>query len=271
MSNLVRSAKSTNNWTGYDLTAYHITVRLVQPAEFFCSGPNPSLDHIDSKILTSIDVDDPSMSDTASRYLAYLEMATHASPNQDSIMDDFARETLSLLGFDERNERILTTRYNIPYNTFRESKENAQADVCLLYRPALVLLVLVVDKVLTKTDPEAHVIADAIAAFQFNNRQREDMGRPKLESMTIPCITMSRTRPTFYLVPVTNALSEAVITRQYPSVETTVLKCLTITGQYRDRHGMAGLEYRKLALGRFLAFKMLAQNHWQDIVQGYNY
>jgi hypothetical protein len=44
--------------------------------------------------------------------------------------------------------------------------------------------------------------------------------------MTIPCITMSGTRPTFYLVPVTQELSTAVIGGVYPATETTVLNVL---------------------------------------------
>jgi hypothetical protein len=59
------------------------------------------------------------------------------------------------------------------------------------------------------TDAQSQIIAGAISAFQFNNRKRESLGCKALPSMTIPCVTMSGTRPTFYLVPVTLA--------QYPS------------------------------------------------------
>ncbi|KXN85097.1 hypothetical protein AN958_11701 [Leucoagaricus sp. SymC.cos] len=110
----------------------------------------------------------------------------------------------------------------------------AQTDVCLLHRPITVLLVLIEDKTLSnRNDAESQVIAEAIAAFQFNNQKREEKGLASLTAMTIPCITMSGTRPTFYLVPVTQELSTAVIGGVYPATETRVLKCVTVVAHTR--------------------------------------
>ncbi|KAJ6490224.1 hypothetical protein C8R47DRAFT_1273115 [Mycena vitilis] len=111
------------------------------------------------------------------------------------------------------------------------------------------------------TDPQSQVIARAIAVFQFNNRKRVDFCREPLESMVIPCIAMSGTRPTFYLVPVTLQLSTAVATGQYTS-ETVVSMGVTVAGKPRRVHdGMEGTEYRKVAVQRFLAFKTLAKRY----------
>ena len=80
----------------------------------------------------------------------------------------------------------------------------------------MVLLVLIAEKVISnKTDAESQVIAEAIAAFQFNNRKREEIGLVGLATMTVPCITLSGTRQTFYLVPVTKELSNAIICGLY--------------------------------------------------------
>lgn len=85
--------------------------------------------------------------------------------------------------------------------------------------------------------------------------------------MTIPCITMVGTRPIFYLVPVTKALSNAVATGQYPEAETTVVKCVTSLGHNRRiSEGMETPEYRRVAFERFLAFKALAKEHWQTFI-----
>jgi hypothetical protein len=47
------------------------------------------------------------------------------------------------------------------------------------------------DKTLSnRNDAEAQVVAGAISAFQFNNRERRDQGLDLLDAMTIPCITM---------------------------------------------------------------------------------
>ena len=85
--------------------------------------------------------------------------------------------------------------------------------------------------------------------------------------MTIPAITMTGTRPTFFLVPVTVGLSNAVITGQYPAIQTQVLRCSTALAPAR-RAGMEDTEYRQLALKHFLAFKMLAKSHWDRILEG---
>ena len=80
---------------------------------------------------------------------------------------------------------------------------------------------LVEDKTLfNKTSAEAQ----AIAALQFNNTKRAVRSQLVLEAMTIPCITMVGTNLTFYLVPVTKELSDAVMTAQYPPRQTWVLK-----------------------------------------------
>lgn len=65
---------------------------------------------------------------------------------------------------------------------------------------------------------------------------------------------MVSTTPTFYLVPVTKKLSDAVMTGQYPPTQTQVLKCVTVAGHRRRvRDGMADIEFRRLALKRFVA------------------
>ncbi|KAG1826014.1 uncharacterized protein BJ212DRAFT_1317535, partial [Suillus subaureus] len=47
-------------------------------------------------------------------------------------------------------------------------------------------------------------------------------------------------RPIFYLVPVTEALSVAVATGQYPEARTTVSRCITSLGH--DRRISEGME-----------------------------
>lgn len=130
---------------------------------------------------------------------------------------------------------------------------------------SLVLLALVTG--FSRTNTEAEVVAAAIAAFQHNNSKRRSHGLAPLEAMTIPCITMAGTRPTFYLVPVTTALSEAVITGQYPAAQMRVRMCATVAT--RSGAGMEDVGYRELALGRFLAFKVLAKSHWVHVLAGF--
>jgi hypothetical protein len=86
MANLIRSSKLGSDWTANELFAYNITVTTKSPQEFFC--PN------DETLLAGLD----SSHDTF-QYLTNLELATNAS--QESLIDNFSRETLRLLGLAE--------------------------------------------------------------------------------------------------------------------------------------------------------------------------
>lgn len=270
MANAIRSAKSGSDWTANELLAYNIAVSPVAPQDFF-PVPDPPLNHIDPAILTAPPgATDPAISDPASEYLGYLELAANAT--QESFIDTFAAETLKLLGFAERGT-IVTTRFAIPLTICADDTHTAPTGACLLSRPSLVLLVLAQDKTLSnRTNAEAQAVAGAIAAFQYNNHKRKSHGLATLDRMTVPCIAMSGTRPAFYLVPVTTDLSEAVITGRYPAAQTRVRECATVhvaTHTWCLGTGMEDTEYRKLALRRFLAFKGLAKSYWVDVLAGF--
>jgi len=81
-----------------------------------------------------------------------------------------------------------------------------------------------------------------------------------------PSVTTAGTCPTFYLIPVTTELSDAVIHGRYPATRTLVLQCVTSARSVST--GMEDMEYRKLALRHFLAFKELAKSHWVKILEG---
>ena len=230
-------------------------------SEFFPT-PDPSLNVIDPAILNSpASATVPAISDVATEYLGYLNLATKAT--QENFIDDFATETLKLLGFNKCGTTV-STHYIIPLTICGKANCVAQTDVCLIHHPTFILLVLIEDRTLSnRTDGEAQVIAEAIATFQFNNGNHKEHSLDPLNAMTIPAITMTGTRPTFFLVPVTSELSNTVITGQHPNTPTRVLQCATIfTHLWCASTGMEDMEYRKLALKHFLTFKMLAKNHW---------
>lgn len=276
MANLIRSAKSGSDWSNNDLKSYNITISSLTPNEFFPTS-DLSLNHIDPAILNSRPDDaSPALSDSAAQYLGYLDFACRATQQcfiddfaQQCFIDDFVAETLKLLGFDERHTTV-STHHTIPLNVFGGSDHVVQVDVCLIHRPTLIPLVLIGNNSFTnRTDTEAQVVAEAVAAFQFNNEMRGKHGLLPLDIMTIPCITMTGTRPTFYLIPVTTELSDAVITGRYPATRTQVLWCVTMASLVHHANvGMEDEEYRKLALKHFLAFKELAKNHWVHVLEG---
>ncbi|KAF4617519.1 hypothetical protein D9613_006338 [Agrocybe pediades] len=266
MSELMpRSAKSG---THSDLDSYNISIVETSPVQFFESSadPDPALDNLDPAILTWSNAVEPNLAEVTARYLGQLDLATHVSP--ESAIDDFALATLELLRYDGRHI-TLSTCYNIPLNICGTIVD-AQAAVCLIYRPSTTILLVLVDEktLLDKAgNAETLVVRQAIATFQFNNERRKERGQPVLENMTIPCISMFGTVPTFYLVPVTRELSEAVMTAQYPTSRTVVQKCRTVAAhQMQPGNGMADIEFRKLAFKRFIAFKSLARSCWEKFL-----
>ena len=261
MAKLIRSAKSSSDWNQVDLDSYNISVSSLPPDKFFPT-PDPSLDGIDPAILDSpLGGPNPALSNAAAKYLSYLSF-TRA--NQECFINSFIIETLRLLDFDEYNT-VMSIRHTIPF-TICGINSVAQPDLSLIHDRGFVLLSLVQEK--GSDDGEAQVVAQAIAVFQFNNRMRREYGLSPLDAMTIPCITISRTRPTFYLAPVTTELSEAVIGGRYPKHTTQVLSCHTVPKKLYISFGMWDTEYRKLALKCFLAFKELAKSHWVRVLEG---
>lgn len=258
---LIRSARSGRDWNDYDLIAYNITISSLPPADFFPT-PDPSLDHIDPAILDSpLGNTDPAISDAAAEYIAHLTLAYRDTRE----FIDFTTETLRLLGFDE-GQTVISTNHIIPFTICGKSDSDARTDLSLLHAHTnSVLLVLVTDKPLMNLEnAEAQIVASAIAAFQFNNDERRDRNLAPLDCMTIPCIRMVDTCPIFYLVPVTTALSDAVIAGRPPSTQTRVLQCPTVA-RFDVGIGMENTEFRKLALRHFLAFKALAKSHWIQV------
>ncbi len=118
MANIIRSAKSGSDWTSNDLIAYNITIRRQSSDSFFGYTPNIIPDAIDPAFLTATVPPDDNLSDGTYRLLQYLDLATHANSGQESAIDDFAKELLRLLGFEERGT-LLRSRYAIPFMILR--------------------------------------------------------------------------------------------------------------------------------------------------------
>ncbi|KAH9058143.1 hypothetical protein EDB87DRAFT_1675450 [Lactarius vividus] len=101
------------------------------------------------------------------------------------------------------------------------------------------------------------LIAQAIAAFQYNNRLLLRIGKEPIRAKTIPGITILGTTPTFYKITVMQDLVDAIETAQYPENPTIVHKLiLPVEDLYGlDHDGMQPLNNRAVILGCFEAFK----------------
>ncbi|KAF4617518.1 hypothetical protein D9613_006332 [Agrocybe pediades] len=154
-----------------DLDSYNISIVEISPAQFFESSadPDPALDDLDPAIWSN--AVEPNLSKVAARYLGHLDLATHVFP--EGAIDDVAKATLELLRYDGRYI-TLSTCYNIPLNICGTTLD-AQAAVCLIYRPSTTILLVLVDEktLLNKAgNAETQVVRQAIATFQFyGNRE----------------------------------------------------------------------------------------------------
>lgn len=182
MANIIRSAKSGSDWTVNELDAYNIRVQLENTGTFF-GGQGLPPPEIDAEILTTQDAEDM-VSDHNAELINLLDLAMKPAPAEESAVDDFAVELFKALGYVKRH-RIARTRKDIPFLICGEWR-HAKTDVCLVDRLQNDILLLVQeDKRFTPQapqDPKAQLIAEAIAAFEYNNRQRTSSGVEALDA-----------------------------------------------------------------------------------------
>ena len=138
MANLKYSAKSGGDWGRNELLSYHITVTPIPPQEFFRQSADPSLTGLDPALVRS-PLGSTNVSDDTYHFLSYLDLATNA--DQETAIDDFAREPLHIVGFEERG-CVLRTCHIIPLSICGDINKVAQTDVCLLDRRSTIFLIL---------------------------------------------------------------------------------------------------------------------------------
>jgi|SRR5882724_1036751 len=255
MANIVRMPKSGSDWTANDLNAYNILVKPLDSTQFFgvrLEEVVPSIEGIviDFDYSTNEELVRPK---EAKRLLQFLDLATR-SP-QESTVDTFAEKLLNAMDYDT-GDRLVCTRRILPL-VICGHNSRAQTDICVLKDKTSPLLLMVQEdkRLETAKDPEPQVIAEAIAAFQENNKARSDLGLDSVDSMLVPCITMVGTFPRFYLVPVDKELNASVMSGQYP-INTTVVLKHTPRVPRRVSEGMKPIGSRKIILQCYEAFKI---------------
>lgn len=255
MANIIRSAKSGSDWTQNELFAYNIRVEFQDSATFFGVDPLPAPTVTPEEILSATDAND-AVSDEGYAVLRTLDLVMALSPNEESAVDDFAVALLRSCGYVRRG-RVARTRKDLPFIICGENR-HAKTDVCILDDNDILLLIQEDKRHLDNSDPEAQLIAEAIAAFYANNQTRmRTLGLPILPSKLIPGITMKGTAPTFYKVPVTTTLVNAVATGMYPTQETVVYAHIPDIPRPARRwsEGMRPLDNRRIILSCYEAFK----------------
>jgi hypothetical protein len=256
MTTLIRTPKSGSEWTRNELRAYNITVTPQSVANFFGDPtlPQPPVHQV---ILDNRKYPPNGIADRNDRnFFFYLEEAMATPPGEESAVADFTAHVFGLLGYDGAN-CFIRQRKDIPL-FICGGQTHAKSDVCVVDRNHRILLLVQEDKRhLGGGDPEPQLIAEAIAAFQFNNARLQRIGVQPIQAKTIPGITMAGSTPTFYKINITEDLVSSVETAQYPPNPTTVHKLVPPVddlGQL-SQNGMIPLDNRAVILGCFEAFK----------------
>jgi len=252
MANLIRSAKSGNDWTQNELRAYNIQVVEQSLVEFFNRDQLPPLPlavrHFCETTDRALAPDDDTY-----KLLHYLDLAQNPKVGQEAAVDNFAARLLETLGY-ALGRRVIVTRQALPF-VICGTQCSAQTDVCVCDDNDYLLLVQEDKRLENPEDPEPQLIAEAIAAYQRNNFIRNRVLHvPTLDEITFPGITLIGTSPTFYKIKITTELNDAVMGGTFPASVVVVYRH-TPRLPRRNSEGMRPLENRTLILQYYQAFK----------------
>ncbi|KXN69568.1 hypothetical protein CONCODRAFT_71370 [Conidiobolus coronatus NRRL 28638] len=210
-------AKSGSKWTANELDYFNIVVSNVDRFRNFF-GIEPA--ELPETVRTFVNID-------LKRCVRQLYAATRLNINAESSVNDFAVKVLELCEHDDGG-RTVGTRPEIDLLMTGKIKYAKPDAYVHTDNDGIVLLVQEDKNWRTRStkirDVEAQVIAEAIAAYQYNRNKDMLAHRPEVLEQQFPCIVMFGAYPMFYLITVTNMLSQAVASGSKPSVPTEVKK-----------------------------------------------
>ncbi|KAJ7057881.1 hypothetical protein C8F01DRAFT_1151431 [Mycena amicta] len=251
------TAKSGRDWTEYDLLALNITISLVDSTSFF-GAPLPA-SPVDPIILNHCKRPPGPISKQNRLFFRYLMDANSflCGPSAETLVGDFAAFLFRMLDYDEP-ERVVRQRPNIRFMMCGKYLD-AEPDIVITDGDDFILLVQEDKRPLSpaRDCAEAELIAEAVAAFSANNKQRIDSGLTPLTSKVVAGIVMVGTAPMFYKIPISSELVTAIATAQYPPNVTTVSKFIPPVPDIRSyiSEGMDPLENRQVVFQCLEAFK----------------
>ena len=247
MSSLIRNSKSASDWTDNELDAYRIVVEEQTVSSFFgiseLPEPNCPQDFLFNRTTTE------NVDRITDSLLWYMKQTTIRLG--ESSVDQFASVLFNAAGF---TNRLIHPFIRRPLQLLIGGEQrSAQTDICLVYDDAVLLLVQE-DKERTMGYAEAQLIAEAVAARQYNIRSGI---LDKETTEIIPAVLMIGTYPVFYKISVTAELGHSIASLNYPIIETKVTKCSPKVPRYDERYneGMRPLDSRIIILKYLEAFR----------------
>jgi hypothetical protein len=189
--------------------------------------------------------------------MRYMDLAMDSVSSEESAVVDFAVFLLTLLKYATET-RLTRTRVDIPLTICGEQCY-AKTDVCVVDKEDDIILLVHEDKRnKERKDPEAQLVAQAIAAFQtINTRRTRVLGQLALDDIVIPGIILVGSSPTFYYISVTKELARAVAQGMFPATQTTLYAHLPAVPRPARRlsEGMKPLDNRRHILACYNTFR----------------
>ncbi|EDR02351.1 uncharacterized protein LACBIDRAFT_309609 [Laccaria bicolor S238N-H82] len=217
MAGLERSAKRVSQWTNNELLAFNIRVKDAGVEAFF-NIPQLPLPTVSTTILDNLDEPPGPLLEMDYPFFAYKHYA-----EQPHTFNDFPMFLLKLLRYESGRRLLLVWAKDPLLMAGRRVIANTDLYLMKVGEVKEVLLIVHEDKH-SNQDPEAQVIAKAIAAFDRNNNNRVKSGLQRLPDKDIWAIVNRRNALIFYRVHVTTALVDALAAATYPQEETMVLR-----------------------------------------------
>ncbi|KAH9174239.1 hypothetical protein EDB89DRAFT_2150894 [Lactarius sanguifluus] len=212
---LLCSAKSACEWTKNELDAYNINVKYQDSAAFFGQDDLP-LPQVDRELLNTVKAADMVIP-TNAILINYLDQAMMDCARE-STVDNFSSALLRELGF-QTNIRLVCTQVALSYMICGMS-HHADPNICVLdHAQDDIILMIQENKNPDPQAPCAQLMAQAIAAFRYNNQRWVE----PLATEMILGITVVSTAPTFYRIPVTIELADHVRDGTFPPAPTPVI------------------------------------------------
>lgn len=237
MANLIVSAKSGNDWGLNELKYFRIDFENIHKFNDFFGVDEPILTGVIDEIarypiniFENIDNLLNTGSKDISKFIKHLIFATNIYSNNETNVDTFAEHMLEMFEYDIGTNIIgMRAELNLDMCGI---KVYAKPDVYLEDLNRKIKLLIQEDKsynVSSSMDfdlriTESQMVAEAIAAFQTNNRNRRNQGIPEENNVVFPCIIMLGTYPIFYLFEITKELADNIMFGIYPKIDTIIKK-----------------------------------------------
>ncbi|ORX50920.1 hypothetical protein DM01DRAFT_1337522 [Hesseltinella vesiculosa] len=254
--NIYRTSRSERDWSVAQLSDYNIGIVNVDAATFFGRAiETVALDEVPESVLTCLTSDDiADDEDPGYDLLRFHDIVMNGG--LENTVNNLVEELLRMLKF-RGQRRIILTCQRLPL-TMCGTSTTAETDVCVQNNDNILLLVQEDKAYRNSNDPEPQLVAEAIAAFQHNNRTRQrHLRKEPLLTYTFPCVAMVGSHARFYKIPVTQSLNEGVINGYKPLLETKVQCFDPLENNPMSGLGMAQLDSRKKIMQSFKLMKSI--------------